>query len=67
MNLQILKEMVALANAQWFIDNKVDRHGKITGMNIRLILDRAMKENRSKNLVSVMKGKKKDLAKTLSH
>lgn len=67
MNLQILKEMVALANAQWFIENKVDRHGKITGMNIRLILDRAMKENRSKNLVSVMKGKKKDLAKTLSH
>ena len=67
MNLQILKEMVSLANAQWFIENKVDRHGKITGMNIRLILDRAMKENRSKNLISVMKGKKKDLAKTLSH
>lgn len=67
MNLQILKEMVSVANAQWFIENKVDRHGKITGMNIRLILDRAMKENRSKNLISVMKGKKKDLAKTLSH
>jgi hypothetical protein len=67
MNLQILKEMVQLASAKWFIENKVDRHGKITGMNIRLVMDRAMKENRPKNLVSVMKGKKRDLAKTLSH
>lgn len=67
MNLQILKEMVQLASAQWYIENKVDRHGKITGMNIRLVMDRAMKENRSKNLVSVMKGKKKDLAKVMSH
>lgn len=67
MNLQILKEMVQLANAQWHIENKVDRHGKITGMNIRLIMDRAMKESRPKNLVSVMRGKKKDLAKSISH
>ncbi len=67
MNLQILKEMVSLASAQWFIENKVDRHGKISGMNIRLIMDRALKENRPKNLVSVMKGKKRDLAKTMSH
>ncbi len=67
MNLQILKEMVQSANAQWFIENKVDRHGKITGMNIRLVMDRALKENRSKNLVSVMKGKKRDLAKTINH
>ena len=67
MNLQILKEMVSLASAQWFIENKVDRHGKISGMNIRLVMDRALKENRPKNLVSVMKGKKRDLAKTMSH
>lgn len=67
MNLQILKEMVQLANAQWHIENKVDRHGKITGMNIRLVMDRAMKESRPKNLVSVMRGKKKDLAKSISH
>ena len=67
MNLQILKEMVQLASAQWHIENKVDRHGKITGMNIRLIMDRAMKENRPKNLVSVMKGKKRDLAKSINH
>jgi hypothetical protein len=67
MNLQILKEMVQSANAQWFIENKVDRHGKITGMNIRLVMDRALKENRPKNLVSVMKGKKRDLAKAISH
>lgn len=67
MNLQILKEMVQVASAQWFIENKVDRHGKITGMNIRLVMDRAMKENRPKNLVSVMRGKKRDLAKSISH
>lgn len=67
MNLQILKEMVQQANAQWHVENKIDRHGKITGMNIRLVMDRALKENRPKNLVSVMKGKKKDLAKTISH
>ncbi len=67
MNLQILKEMVQSASAQWFIENKVDRHGKITGMNIRLVMDRALKENRPKNLVSVFKGKKKDLAKVISH
>lgn len=67
MNLQILKQMVQLANGQWHVENKVDRHGKITGMNIRLVMDRALKENRPKNLVSVMKGKKRDLAKTISH
>jgi hypothetical protein len=67
MNLQILKEMVQVANAKWYIENKVDRHGNITGMNIRLVMDRAMKENRPKNLVSVMKGKKRDLAKTINH
>lgn len=67
MNLQILKQMVQLANGQWHVENKVDRHGKITGMNIRLVMDRALKENRPKNLVSVMKGKKRDLAKSISH
>ena len=67
MNLLILKEMVQQASAQWHVENKVDRHGKITGMNIRLVMDRALKENRPKNLVSVMKGKKRDLAKVISH
>jgi hypothetical protein len=63
MNLLILKEMVAEAGAQWFIENKVDRNGNITGMNIRFTLARAPKE-RSK-LVSVMRGKKKDLTREL--
>lgn len=64
MNLIILKEMVSEAGAQWHLENKVDRSGNITGMNIRFTIARVPKE-RSKNLVSVMKGKKKDLSKEL--
>jgi hypothetical protein len=64
MNLIILKEMVSEAGAQWHLENKVDRNGNITGMNIRFTIARVPKE-RSKNLVSVMKGKKKDLSKEL--
>lgn len=64
MNLIILKEMVREAGAQWHLENKVDRSGNITGMNIRFTIARVPKE-RSKNLVSVMKGKKKDLTKEL--
>ncbi len=64
MNLIILKEMVSEAGAQWHLENKVDRSGNITGMNIRFTIARVPKE-RSKNLVSVMKGKKKDLTKEL--
>lgn len=64
MNLIILKEMVNEAGAQWQLENKTDRNGKIIGMNIRFSIARVPKE-RSKNLVSVMKGKKKDLSKEL--
>jgi hypothetical protein len=64
MNLIILKEMVNEARAQWHLENKIDRNGNITGMNIRFTIARAPKE-RSKNLVSVMKGKKKDLSKEM--
>jgi hypothetical protein len=63
MNLIILKEMVSESGAQWHLENKVDRHGAITGMSIRFTLNRVPKE-RSK-LVSVMKGKKKDLSREL--
>ncbi len=63
MNLVILKEMVTESGAQWHLENKVDRTGSITGMNIRFSLNRTPKE-RSK-LVSVMKGKKKDLTREL--
>ena len=59
MNLVILKEMVNESGVQWHLENKADRNGNITGMNIRFTVDRAPKEK--SNLASVMKGKKKDL------
>ncbi len=62
MNLMILKEMVEESGTQWHIENKTDRNGVITGMNFRFVINRSPKDNRAKNLVSVMKGKKKDLA-----
>ena len=64
MNMVILKEMVLEAGANWHLENKTDRSGNITGMSIRLIANRVPKEAR-KNLVSVFKGKKKDLAREL--
>lgn len=64
MNLIILKEMVDESGSQWHLENKTDRNGMITGMNIRFTVARAPKEVR-KNLVSVMKGKKKDLTREL--
>jgi hypothetical protein len=63
MNLVILKEMVNESGAQWHLENKVDRQGNITGMNIRFTLNRAPKEKTK--LVSVLRGKKKDLTKEL--
>lgn len=63
MNLIILKEMVEESGAQWHIENKADRNGNITGMNIRFTVNRTPKE-RSK-LVSVVRGKKKDLSREL--
>jgi hypothetical protein len=63
MNLIILKEMVLESGAQWHLENKVDRNGSITGMSIRFTVNRTPKE-RTK-LVSVMKGKKKDLSREL--
>lgn len=63
MNLVILKEMVNESGVQWHLENKADRNGNITGMNIRFTVNRATKEKAK--LVSVMKGKKKDLTKEL--
>lgn len=59
MNLVILKEMVNESGIQWHLENKADRNGNITGMNIRFTVNRAPKEKAK--LISVMKGKKKDL------
>lgn len=63
MNLVILKEMVEEAGAQWYLENKTDRSGNITGMNIRFTIARAPKER--SRLVSVVRGKKKDLRREL--
>lgn len=63
MNLIILKEMVMESGAQWHLENKTDRNGNITGMNIRFVLHRAPKEKNK--LVSVIRGKKKDLAREM--
>lgn len=64
MNLVILKEMISESGAQWHLENKVDRNGNITGMNIRFTLQRAPKEK--SKLVSVMRGKKKDLTQMMN-
>lgn len=63
MNLIILKEMVNESGAQWNLENKTDRSGNITGMNIRFTLNRVPREKTK--LISVMKGKKKDLTREL--
>jgi hypothetical protein len=55
--------MALETGTQWFFENKTDRSGAITGMLIRLTVTRVPKDAKAnKNLVSVMKGKKKDLA-----
>jgi hypothetical protein len=63
MNLIILKEMVNESGIQWQLENKVDRNGKIIGANIKLNVKRVPKEK--SKLVSLTKGKKRDLAKDL--
>lgn len=65
MNMIILKEMVNESGATWNLENKTDRNGAITGMNIRLIVNRVPASQRSNKLVSVFKGKKKDLTREL--
>ncbi len=65
MNLMILKEMALGSDVSWHIENKSDKHGMISGMNIRLVMNRVPKESRAKNLISVVKGKKKDLTREM--
>jgi len=66
MNMIILKEMAIETNTTWNLENKTDRSGVITGMAIRFTINRVPKSAKSnKNLVSVVKGKKKDLARNL--
>lgn len=63
MNLMILKEMVNETGAQWHLENKSDRQGKISGMAIRLTFKRSREKSK---LVSVVKGKKKDLVQLMN-
>jgi hypothetical protein len=66
MNMILLREMAIETNAVWHIENKTDRSGSITGMAIRFTMNRIPKDTKSnKNLVSVVKGKKKDLTREL--
>ncbi len=66
MNMILLREMASETNAVWHIENKTDRSGSITGMGIRFTMNRIPKDTKSnKNLVSVVKGKKKDLTREL--
>lgn len=66
MNMIILKEMAAESNIAWFVENKTDRSGNITGMSFRFTVNRIQKEKSSnKNLVSVVRGKKKDLTREM--
>lgn len=64
MNLMILKEMAQETGTSMHFENKADRNGSITGMNIRLVMKRVPR-HKSKNLVSVVRGKKKDLAREM--
>ena len=60
LNLILLKEICADNGVQWFAENKLSRNGSIEGMNIRMVIKRAPK-NTKKNLVSVVRGKKRDI------
>lgn len=66
MNMVIMKEMASETNTLWHMENKTDRNGVITGMSLRFTVNRVPKDSKSnKNLVSVVKGKKKDLAASM--
>jgi hypothetical protein len=65
MNMVILREMAVETNTAWHLENKTDRNGNITGMAIRFTVNRVPKDAKTKNLVSVVRGKKKDLAREM--
>lgn len=64
LNLILLKEICADHGVQWVAENKLSRNGSIEGMNIRLVIKRAPKSAK-KNLVSVVRGKKRDIQSNL--
>ena len=60
--LMILDEMVKEADISWSYENSIDKRTNQLGMSISFNLPR---EPKAKNLVSVVKGKKRDLARSL--
>jgi hypothetical protein len=52
---------------QFSFENKTDRNGKIAGMTLKFVINRATRDQKNKNLVSVVKGKKRDLARELAN
>lgn len=62
MNMIVLKEMVSMAGARWFAENKADKSGNVTGVCMRFVINRASKMPKNKNLISLIRGKKKDIA-----
>lgn len=66
MNMILMKEMALETNTSWHMENKTDRNGMITGMSLRFTVNRVPKSLQSnKSLVSVVKGKKRDLAASM--
>ncbi len=63
MNLMVLKELALESNVKLGIENKMDKNGKISGLSLKLIFKRVSKDK--SKLVNVVKGKKKDLSKSL--
>ena len=66
-NLMIMKEMAYETGTQFSFENKTDRNGKIAGMTLKFVINRATRDQKNKNLVSVVKGKKRDLARELAN
>ncbi len=67
-NMVIMKEMAAEINTRYDFENKTDRNGKITGMSLKFVVQRVQRDHKiSKNLVSIVRGKKKDIARELAN
>jgi len=63
MNLVILKELLAETESSIHLENKANKQGKIIGASARLTIKRTSKEK--SKLVSLVRGKKRELSKEL--
>jgi|GEM_PF-1023323 len=64
-HLVLLKEIARDLGLKMKLENTKNDEGQITGMMISLILKKIEEDEKPKNLISVMKGKKRDLFKEL--